>query len=59
MELGPVAVAETDKGGPEGAASSVRKKTGVEGRDQPTSFMARTSALKAELGVSPVKDALL
>lgn len=44
MELGPVGVARTASGGPDGGASSVRKKIAFDASLQPTSFNAYTSA---------------
>lgn len=40
MELGPVGVATTASGGPDGAASSVRNRIGSDASLQPTSLCA-------------------
>lgn len=40
IELGPVGMTETARGGPEGASSSVEKKTLSDGDETPTSLCA-------------------
>ena len=54
MELGPVGVARTERGGPDGGASSVRKKMPLDPSLQPTSLRANTSARYALSARSPV-----
>lgn len=58
MELGPVGVATTASGGPDGAASSVRKNMAFDASLQPTSFWAKTSARYEVSARNPVMLAL-